>query len=221
MNQFQFTAGEAALENLETTVYVDTPRGIFVPSSGIQFSVTEAELEKRVGEVLHLKPLTSLIPLVSEWHKTGSTVALWVLPLLLLVLPLYPLSLTLSLMTWLLWELYAPPAISEAKMRILKLLGKPWLTLIVNLAIWLALANWYRLTNQIGTVEGILMGLIGYVLLRFQLLYKMVENWLHRSWEKKFGMPIADFLLRTLLYKEAVNHNIGVEKARMLVEDKN
>ncbi|MBL7977536.1 MAG: hypothetical protein JNN12_04285 [Bacteroidetes Order II. Incertae sedis bacterium] len=221
MSQFQFSAGEAALEKLETAVYVDTPRGIFVPSSGIQFLVTEAELDKSVGEVLRLKPLTFFIPLVSDWHKTGGTIALWVLPLLLLVLPIYPLSLILSLITWLLWELYAPPTISEGKMRILQLLGKPWLTLAVNIAVWFALANWYRLTNQIGTLEGVLMGLIGYVLLRFQLLYKMVENWLHRSWEKKLGMPIADFLLKTLLYKEALSHNINVEAARKLVEDKN
>lgn len=220
MSELPFKSGTSTLDHLAHATYVDTPRGIYAPATGTQFKTTEKALNDEFGAVFKKMPLEEVIKLTTAWYKTGSTIGLWLLPVLLILVPIYPLSLALALLTWLLWELFASPKISVALSRNLTAIGKNGLTLLVNVLAWLALANWYRLTNQIGTIEGILMGVIGYVILRFELLNKIMSNWLESYWEKKFGMSRPDFLLQALIHKIARSEKVDVT-ANQQVFDRN
>lgn len=224
MSDIQFHTPSSDADTLSNAVYVDTPRGIFAPKSGLQFRLSEAKLQSRVGALLEKTSLGELIGMTEIWMRSAHSLALWVLPLMLLLLPgvlgLYPAALIVALLVWYFWELSGAKFASLGLTKLFKILDHALLQFAINAFAWGALLNWYRMTKQIGTWEGVIIGVIGFVILKFQVLAKLFPTWIDKGRGERYPQPYPDQILTRLLHQKAIAAQTDVAEAAALAEGK-
>ena len=139
--------------------FLDTPGGILT-ASGIHFRTTRALLEDYAGPVLEVVPLATLVDRAEVWLRSGQTLALWVLALLLLVAP--PVGAAFAALTlYLGWETLGP---SVASPRLVAVFRGWRATALVGLTSMLGSLGWFTAytlqtaayVNTVGQVELIL-----------------------------------------------------------------
>src|SRR5690606_26205907 len=86
--------------------FVETPAGLFT-AGGVWFHTSEASLRAYAKSVLQRVPLPELLAQAQVWLRSAQTLALWVLPFVLLAVPPLPAALG-ALVLYVAWRALSP-----------------------------------------------------------------------------------------------------------------
>lgn len=205
----QLTPNQTELDILNAP-FVDTPRGIYVHKSGTQFQTSAADLSAKAPELMKKVSLAKIIEQTETLLKAPQTLALILLPILIMlggIIGLYPLGLVVTFGAFYIWAVYGAKFASSGTASLFKFLGQEWLIWIWNLLGFANFLNWWwqhrSETRQIGTWEGIIVLAVGFVLFKFGVLEKLMHTFLEKQRAKQYPKPVADFILLKLLGNEA------------------
>lgn len=190
--------------------FLDTPGGL-ITASGVHFRTTRALLEQYAGPVLEKVGLEALVERAEVWLRSGQTVALWSLALLLLVLP--PLGAALAALTvYLGWETLGPSFVSRRLVAVLRVLEKP----LVQAALYIAVLSYLGSQGNVGAVG---VGLAGFVLMRWRVLPLALRPVLKLLRRPLYTLPPPDQVLRAFVLRAALRHNIDLPQLEQLKRD--
>lgn len=182
-------------------MYAETPNGIFT-SSGVWFHVTEAALEGYAGPVLAREPLPVLLARSERWLRSAQTLAVWALPLLLVLVP--PLSAVLATLTLFVgWRALSPAFTSRVADAVLQALDLVWL----QGAYYVFVLSIFAERGQLALVG---IGLAGFVLLRWGLVDRLAQPLVRRIWASLFPLPVADQVLRGFIIRAALAYGLSL-----------
>ena len=122
----------------EAPAYVDTPAGL-VSADGTRFRTTEPLLREYAGAVLDAVGLDVLVRRTGVWLRSPQTLAVWVLPALLAVVPWW-FALALALALYTSWTVAAPGLALPGLARVAAVLEHPVLQGLVYVGVLSAFA---------------------------------------------------------------------------------
>lgn len=187
--------------------FLDTPGGI-ITASGVRFHTTRALLEDYAGPVLAAVPIATLVDRAEVWLRSGQTVALWTLALLLLVLP--PVGAALCTLTvYLGWETVGPSFVSRRLVAVFRGLEMP----LVQAGLYVAVLSWLGAQGHVGAVG---VGLAGFILVRWRVLPLVVRPLLKMLRRPLYTLPVADQVLRAFVLRAAIRHRIKLPQLERL-----
>jgi hypothetical protein len=161
--------------------------------------------------VLESVDLSTLIDRAEVWLRSGQTLAVWSLALLLLVLP--PLGAALCALTiYLGWETLGPSFVSRRAVAVLRVLEKPF----VQAALYVAVLSWLGAEGQLGAV---VVGLAGFVLIRWRVIPLALRPLLRLLRRPLYTLPVADQVLRAFVLRAALEHDIALPQLERLKRD--
>lgn len=186
---------------------LDTPHGIVSPD-GVHFRTTRALLEDFAGPVLEVVPLATLIERAEVWLRGGPTIALWLLaPLLLLVSPVW--AGVTALVAYGLWETFGLLWVSRRVVAALRVLERPLVQAVLYVAVLSAL-------GVRGQVVAVGIGLLGFVLIRWGVLPRLLRPLLTVLRRPLTTLPVADQVLRAFVLRAALRHGIALPELERL-----
>jgi hypothetical protein len=181
--------------------YVDTPMGLFT-ASGIWFRTSEQALQEYAAPVLEHEPVERLLARSERWLRSAQTVALWLLPVLLMIVP--PLSAALSTLTiYIGWRALSPAFTSrwvDGVLRVLDLVFVQGLYYVLLLSMFAA-QEAYAL---------VWIGLAGFILLRWNVISWASRPVVQRIWASLFKLPVADQVLRGFIIRAALANGVSL-----------
>lgn len=190
--------------------FLDTPGGL-ITASGVHFHTTRALLEQYAGPVLEKVGLDTLVGRAEVWLRSGQTVALWSLALLLLVLPSLGAAFA-ALTIYLGWETLGPSFVSRRLVAVLRVLEKP----IVQAVLYIAVLSYLGSQGNVGAVG---VGLGGFVLMRWRVLPLALRPVLKLLRRPLYTLPPPDQVLRAFVLRAALRHNIDLPQLEQLKRD--
>jgi hypothetical protein len=187
--------------------FLDTPAGIITPG-GIHFRTTRALLRAYAGPVLDVVPLETLVARSLVWLRSGQTVALWTLALLLLALP--PLAAAgIALVIYVGWEVLGATLVSRRLVASLRVMEQPLVQAILYVGVLSALG----MRGEIGAVG---VGLLGFVGMRWGLIPFLLRPLITALRRPLFTLPAPDQLLRAFVLQAALEHNVALPQLEQL-----
>lgn len=194
----------------EDTPYVDTPKGIFF-EEGIWFRVREESLRTYAGEVLEHERIADLLDQAAVWLRSSRSVAVWGLLGFLTVLP--PLGAAVAAYAlYLFWETVGPLATNRILLPVFRILERP----AVQMAGYVIVLSWLARLDAFWAVG---TGLAGFILLRWNLAKRISVPLVDRLRSPIYSMPVADHVLRLLVVRAAVRHDVPLPDVQALRED--
>ncbi|MEM1043142.1 MAG: hypothetical protein AAGI91_10990 [Bacteroidota bacterium] len=190
--------------------FLDTPSGIMT-ASGVHFHTTRALLEGYAGPVLEAVPLATLVDRAEVWLRSGQTLALWSLALLLLVAP--PVGAAFAALTvYLGWETLGPSVVSRRLVSAFRVLEKP----LVQAVLYVAVLSWLGAEGRLGAVVA---GLLGFVLVRWRVLPLLLRSALKILRRPLYTLPAPDQVLRAFVLRAALRHGIKLPQLERLKQE--
>ena len=187
--------------------YVDTPQGIFT-AAGNWFRARKDALEAYAGPVLEHESLERLLGRTEVWLRSPETIVLWALPIFMIVIE--PLPAILAAVTiYIGWKGLGPSLVSLGIGRVLDLLDR----------VWLQGAYYVGILSYLASLEmyvAVLVGLIGFVFLRWGLVGKVVGPVVRVIWATLYELPIADQILRGFIMRTAMKHRVALPQLEKL-----
>jgi len=183
----------------EVPAYVDTPVGL-LSADGTHYRTTEPLLREYAGPVVDAVGLPTLLRLAGAWLRSPLTLAVLVLPVLLMVLPWWA-ALLMAVLLYALWSAVAPGAVWRVAARAFSILEQPVVQGLVYIGVLSAFA-------AMGRYAAVWAGMAGFIAFRLGLvgaLLRPVVDAMHRS---LYALPPADQTLRALLIREAIRRGI-------------
>ncbi len=180
-------------------LFVDTPRGLFT-ANGTWYRTTVAQLRTYAEPVVDAMGIETLIARADDTLAAPRTLALTVLPLLLVGLaPVWaaPIALALAAVAFLWTPLLTGP-----------LLGKAWKVLglvPVQLVLYLFVLSFLAAQGLFASVAA---GLLGFVLLRWGLVDWTLTKVLGPVFARMHDLPRPDAVLRALIVRSALHSGI-------------
>ena len=193
----------------DAPTYVDSPTGI-VTVAGTRFRTTEKLLREFAEPVFDREPLGSLIRQAEVWAQSPVTMALWALPVLLLLLPIWVATVA-ALALFAVWRVISPAAPVRAGIAVLSILQKPMLQGIY-FVVALTLLGWASQT------PAVLVGLAGFIGLRFGLVEMLLKPILDPLLARMYPLPVPDQVLRAVIVRAALRHDIPLPELSRLEE---
>ncbi|WP_456429517.1 hypothetical protein [Rhodocaloribacter sp.] len=185
----------------QKVAYVDTPKGIF-SASGHWFRATAADLQAYAGPVLDREPLPALIGFADVWLRSSRTLALWAMPVLLLILT--PLQAALAgLGLYLVWKTFSPAMASRVLGKAFRILEHVYLQGLYYVFVLSVLAS-------SGHVAAMWTGLASFIVLRWGLLERLVAPVTERLHRALFALPVPDQVLRAFIVRAALKHRVSL-----------
>lgn len=191
----------ADIENADDEVFVDTPYGIFT-AAGTWFHTTEEALREYAAPVLEQVSLRMLIEWAEVWVRSPQICTLWLLPILLLAGSL-EMAVLGSIALYIGWKLLSPSVVSPLAARALNgldIVGVQGVYYVFVLSI-LAAQEQYAAVG---------VGLVGFVVLRWNLLEWAVRPLLRPLLRRMYALPLADQVLRAFIIRAALQRNISL-----------
>lgn len=185
----------------EAPAYVDTPLGI-VAADGTQFRTTEPLLREYAGNVLDAVGLDVLVRRTGVWLRSPQTLAVWLLPALLAIVPWW-FALTLTLALFASWTVAAPGLASPALAKVAAVLEHPVLQGLVYVGALSAFA-------AAGAFAAVWAGVAGFVALRLGLLGAAVRPALAPVLDSFYPLPPADQTLRAFIIREGLRRGVAL-----------
>ena len=183
------------------SVFVETPQGIFT-ASGVWFATTRDALETYASEVLAHEPIEQLIERAGVWLRSPETLAVWLLPLIMLSIPPWPAA--LSVITgYIAWKTLGPSAVSRAVERVFSIMDRVWL----QGAYYVGILSYFAAINQFALVW---TGLVGFVVIRWGLLSRIVQPLVLLMQGSLYDMPVPDQVLRAFIIRAAMAHRVSL-----------
>lgn len=187
--------------------FADSPTGI-VTASGTRFRTTEKLLREFAGPVFERESLEALIQRAEAWAQSPVTIALWALPALLMVVPVWIAAIA-TLILFALWRLFSPSAPAQSGIVLSHVLQKPVLQGLYYVIV-LTLLGWD------GQTPAVICGLAGFISLRFGLIDLLFKPILAPALTKLYQLPIPDQVLRALIVRAALRHNVDLPEISQL-----
>jgi hypothetical protein len=183
------------------SVFVETPQGIFT-ASGVWFATTRDALETYASEVLAYEPIEQLIERAGVWLRSPETLAVWLLPLIMLSIPPWPAA--LSVITgYIAWKTLGPSAVSRAVERVFSIMDRVWL----QGAYYVGILSYFAAINQFALVW---TGLVGFIVIRWGLLSRIVQPLVLLMQGSLYDMPVPDQVLRAFIIRAAMAHRVSL-----------
>jgi hypothetical protein len=190
-------------------VYVSTPQGIFT-ASGVWFQATEEVLRDYAEPVLAHVSLAELIRRAERWLRSPTTLAVWALPpLLMLLAPVWAAVAALALFAG--WTLLAPSLASRRAARVAGWLERP----IVQGLFYVLLLS--VLAAQ-GRVTAVVTGLAGFLVLRWGLVRRLLRVPSRAALHRLYALPPEDQVLRAFILRAGLRHDVDLPQLRRIRE---
>lgn len=190
--------------------FVDTPKGIFT-ASGVWFRASEAGVRDYAGEVLQHEPLPRLVRHAEVWLRSPETLALWVLPAALWLLPV-GWAVLLALALYVGWSILGPSLVNRPMLTAALVLDHVVAQLVYYVVLLSALAIG-------GQYEALAAGLLGFVLLRWGLLRRLTDRLMKAVWARLYPMPVPDQVLRALIHRAALKYRVTLPEIDAMAND--
>ena len=182
-----------------SATFVDTKQGIFTDSQ-IWFRTREAWLNEYAGKVFDRKPLELLLGETAVWVRSPQTLALWLLPLLLIATGSTQALLT-SFIVFVTWSILGPALVNRPMTPALRFLE----VVIIQALVYVGVLSWLASSNDyIGTI----LSLAWFVGLRWGLVEWMFRPLFKRLHALLYRIPVPDTILRTLIIRAALHYRI-------------
>lgn len=185
----------------EAPLYVDTPAGILA-ADGVHYRTTEPLLRAYAGPVVEAVGLGALVRRAGTWLRSGQTMALVLLPLLLFVVPWWA-ALLLAVLLYALWTSFAPGVVVPPLDVAVRVLEVPAVQALLYIAV-------LSLFAASGRFEAVWAGVGGFVAFRLgavEAALRPVVTAIHAS---LYPLPAPDQTLRSILVREALRRGISL-----------
>lgn len=190
--------------------YVDTPTGLFT-ADGVWFHVREEALREYAGEVLEAVPLSDVLSMSATWLRSPKTLALWLLPALLWVLPWWGAA-SVAVGVHAIWTLIGPSMVSVSVARALAFLEST-----------LSQALYYVLvTSALGSAglhAAAITSLAGFILFRWGAVDAVIDRVIGPVYRANYELPPSDQVLRAFIIRIALNHRIPLPQVDEMAAD--
>ncbi|MDE2732077.1 MAG: hypothetical protein OXM02_01095 [Bacteroidota bacterium] len=179
--------------------YVDTPKGIFT-DAGYWYRTRESMLINYAEEVFERETLGCLLAKSDSWLRSPETLALWLLPALLIAAgPIQAVLTTLGF--YLVWKIVSPAVVSRRLLPLVRLLE----TVLLQ-ALWYV---WVMVeAARAGQYVVLAIGLSGFIVIRWGILSYLMRPVIKWLWQSMYRMPVADHVLRAFIIRSALRHGI-------------
>ena len=181
--------------------YMDTPQGLF-SAAGIWFATREADLKAFAAPVLAHSSLGAIVARTERWIHMPQTATLWLLPALLwLFSPIWAVAGSILLLATLV--LLSPGVVSWYGAGGLKYLE----AVVLQLLLYVAALS---LMGQQGQFGAVAVGLIGFVLIRWGLLERVLQPVLAPLLARWYTLPRPDQILRAMVIRAALKYRVAM-----------
>lgn len=181
--------------------YVDTPAGILA-ADGVHYRTTEPLLREYAGPVVEKAGLGALVRRAGRWLRSGQTVAIVLLPFLLMVLPWW-WALALVVMVYALWTAFAPGLVLPSLDGALRVLEQPPVQALLYIAVLSAFA-------ASGRMPAVWAGLAGFVAFRLGAISAALRPVVGPIHATLYSLPAEDQTLRSVIVREALRRGISL-----------
>lgn len=189
---------------------LDTPYGMFT-SNGLWFHVREDEVRRYASDVLNHVPLETLVTYAGRWVQSPQTLAIWLLPVLLVLLGPTPAA-ACTLGAYLGWKAFCPAVVSWKAMGVMRALNIP----VVQGLFYVFALSYLAVNDALGAVT---VGLAGFVLLRWGLVRRATDPLVQWMWRGLYRLPVADQVLRAVIVRAARNYGTSLEQIDEMLTD--
>jgi hypothetical protein len=203
-------ADRDAKPGAEEATFVSTPYGLFT-EQGIWFHVPEEELRDYAGDVVDAVGLEQLVAWASTWLHSPRTLALWLLPALLWVLPTTVAAIA-TVGIHALWRVVGPSVVSEWAAT-----AFGWLENVLAQAFYYTLL--LSALAAAGQETATIVALVGFVALRFRAVDKAVELLSGPIVRSMYALPLPDQILRAFLIRVALNRRLPIPQIDDMAHD--
>ncbi len=183
--------------------YVDTPRGIFT-DSGVWFRTREEWVRDYAGRVVDHQPLGCLLADAEVWLRSSQTLALWLVPALLFLVPPFQAFLA-AVVVFVAWQCLGPALVSRTVLPLFRVLDAVLLQ-----------AAYYVWTMSTAAVQSkyvaVAVGLASFIVLRWELMRLVMQPLVRRIRGSLYRMPVPDHVLRSLIVRAALHHGIALKE---------
>ena len=179
--------------------FVDTPKGILT-DSGILYRTREHLVQQYAGAVLEHEPLGRLLARSDVWMRSAQSLAVWLLPILLY----WRSALEAGLITvalYMVWTLVGPSLVSRTAAPLMRVLDAVSLQ-----ALWYV--GWLSRAASDGAYTALIIGLAGFVSLRWGLIAFLARPLVNRLWGAMYRLPVPDHILRAYIIRAALHYSI-------------
>lgn len=193
-------------ERPDAPFYVDSPAGLLA-ADGVHYRTTEGLLRDYAGPVVEAVGLGALLEKAGVWLRSPQTLAVWFLPLLLVVLPWWGAA-GVALLLYALWAAAAPGVVLPAVIPTARVLESP----VVQGLLYIFALSAFAAAGQFAAVW---TGVAGFVAFRLGLVAAALRPVVGPIHETLHPLPPADQTLRALIVREAIRHGItlpGIEQ---------
>ncbi|MDA1027523.1 MAG: hypothetical protein O3B41_00500 [Bacteroidetes bacterium] len=168
--------------------FVEMPGGIFT-SDGIWYHTTVRDLESYSPDIIKKLGLQTLFQKAGDWSRLPVTLTVWALPCLLLILSPIP-AVLVSFFLFLVMSFLAPNVVVYGLVGPIRFMNHP----IVQGLLFVMAMSYFASSGQMAAVGS---GVIGFVLLRWQILTVLVDLVSKRA--RPTQIPIHDRILKNVL----------------------
>ncbi|PAP78225.1 hypothetical protein [Rubrivirga marina] len=185
----------------DVPLYVDTPAGL-LSADGTHYRTTEPLLREYAREVVEAVGLGPLLLRAGVWLRSPQTVAVLLLPALLLALPWWG-ALGTVLLLYALWSAAAPGLVLPGAIPALKVMEQPVVQGLIYIGVLSAFAS-------AGMFAAVWTGVAGFVAFRLGLVDNLLGPIVRPIQASLHPLPPADQTLRTLIVREALRRGLSL-----------
>jgi len=182
--------------------FVEMPNGLFT-ASGYWFHTSEQALRKYAPALLEHVSVEQLLRQAERWLRSPQTLAVWMLPVLLVWLS--PISALLAAFgLFAVWTLLRPLFVSwraATFFGVLEHVGLQALYIIGTLS-WLGMQ---------GHTAALIVGLVGFVALRWGLVEKGLGYLLNPLLVKLYPLPVPDHVLKSVMVRKSIKLRVSLD----------
>ncbi len=189
--------------------FLNTPQGI-ITESGIWYQTTVDLLFEYAGELLERIPVEVHLARSDTWVRSPQTLSLWLLALGIVFYPPWLLSVVV-LGFYLLWQIVAPAVVSLRLSPLLRILDSVFLQAVLYAATMSFLAI-------SGNYTGVIIGLVGFLCLRWGVLSFLMRPLVHRCWNMLYQLPAPDHTLRAFIIRSALHNGVLLDDFKSIEE---
>lgn len=208
--QWVMTDDPTSQTSEDAPTYVDTPYGMMT-ATGQWYHIPEADVRDYAGEVLQYVSLDQLLRWADAWGRSPRTLAAWLLPVLLWLLPAGWAGLA-TLGVFVAWALASPALTSVVGAKIGTVLDYG----VVQALYYVLTLSIFAGRDQLWAVG---VGLIGFVFLRWGVVQWALRPLLRPAWRRLYPLPVTDQVLRGLIVRVALKHRLALPQVDAMTED--
>jgi hypothetical protein len=179
--------------------YVASPAGIFL-ETGTWFGIREDVLKQYARGVIDRRSVGQLLADADIWIRSPQTLALVVLPMLLLLAPPWIAALV-TLVVYGAWYVYGPALITLPGIAVLRILN----SVIVQAMLYIIVLSVLATQGYLGAMW---TGLGAFVLLRWGIVDRIASRVLRPVVRTVYSLPLPDQVLRGVVLRHAIRMKV-------------